>query len=153
MRLKILVLVAALLAGISLAKPTSTFAQDDLTKHLAAIEQSLWEAWADAEPTPFERHLTVDHLNIGGWGIVAGRQAVVDVVAAAACDVTRFELDDWQAVRLSDDTAILTFEAEQEAVCGGVPSASEVVVSSVYVLRDGTWLNAMYHETPISDDD
>lgn len=109
MRLKIPVLVAALLAGITLLKPNSAYARDDLTKQLSAFEQSLWEAWADSDATPFERHLKANHPNIGGQGIVAGRHAV----------------------------------------CGGVPSASEVVVSCAYVLRVGTWLNAMFHETPI----
>ena len=152
MRTKYLLLAAGLFAVGSLLAPASATAQDDLTKQLASIEQSLWKAWAEGDVGPFQKHLTVDHINIGDWGMTTGKEAVLGIVAAPPCDVTRYELDDWRAIRLSDDTAVLTFEAEQEVVCNGTTIASEAVASSVYVMQDGVWKNAVYHETPIDDD-
>lgn len=153
MRTKVLLLVAGLFAVGSLLSPAGATAQDDLTKQLASVEKSLWKAWVEGDVAPFQEHLTADHINIGDWGMTTGKDAVLGIVAASPCDVTSYELDDWRAIRLSDDTAVLTFEAEQVADCNGTVIAQEVVASSVYVMQDGVWMNAMYHETPVGDED
>lgn len=155
MRTKFLLLTAGLFAAGSLVVPAGATAQDDLTKQLASIEQSLWKGWANADATPLRHHATASYVAIGDWGVLAGRDANIENASAAAgyCDVESYELEDWQVHRVSDDTAILTYEAEQDAVCGGTRVAPELLVSSVYVMEDGEWKAASYHETPAADDD
>lgn len=55
---------------------------------------------------------------------------------------------DWAAHRLTDDVALLTYRATQDGSCGGQALPGALVVSSVYVRRGGSWMNAAYHETP-----
>lgn len=153
MRTKLLLLAAGLFAAGSLAAPAGATAQDDLTKQLVSIEKSLWKGWAEADAAPFRSHITANYVQIGDWGIVAGRDEIIENIASGACTVKSYELDDWQVHRLSNTTAILTYEAEQDAVCDGTPSAGEVMASSVYVMEGGAWKAGSYHETPVADDD
>ena len=153
MRTRFFLLAAGLFAAGSLVAPVGATAQDDLTKQLISIEKSLWKGWAEADAAPFEKHITANYVQIGDWGMVAGRDATIENIASGACTVKSYELDDWQVHRLSNTTAILTYEAEQDAVCDGTPSAAEVMASSVYVMEDGTWKAGSYHETPVADDD
>lgn len=153
MRKKLMITAAGLLAGGMLLAPSPATAQDDLTKQLVSIEKSLWKGWAEADAAPFRSHITANYVQIGDWGMVAGRDAIIENIASGACTVKSYELDDWQVHRLSNTTAILTYEAEQDAVCDGTPSAGEVMASSVYVMEGGAWKAGSYHETPVADDD
>ena len=152
MHTKYLLLAAGLFAVGSLVAPAGATAQDDLTKQLAGVEQRLWKGWAEGDATPLQHHATEGYISVGDWGMVVGRDAMIELTAAHLCDVKSYELDDWQLHRLSDETAVLTYEAEQDAVCDGTPVAPEVMVSAVYVLEDGEWKAGSYHETPIAED-
>jgi hypothetical protein len=153
MHTKYLLLAAGLFAVGSLVAPAGATAQDDLTKQLAGVEQRLWKGWAEGDATPLRHHATANYITIGDWGMMVGRDANIQATAAHSCDVKSYELDDWQLHRLSDETAVLTYEAEQDAVCDGTPVAPEVMVSAVYVMEDGEWKAGSYHETPIAEDD
>ena len=153
MRTKYLLLAAGLFAAGSLVAPAGATAQDDLTKQLVSIEKSLWKGWAEADAAPFQKHITANYVQIGDWGMMSGRDLIAEAIASGACDVKSYELDDWQVHRLSNSTAILTYEAEQDAVCDGTPKAAEVMASSAYVMEGGAWKAGSYHETPLVDDD
>ena len=152
MRTRFLLLTAGLFAVGSLVVPADATAQDDLTKQLASIEQSLWKGWASADATPLRHHATASYVAIGDWGVLSGRDANIENASAGSCEVESYELDDWQVHRVADGTAILTYEAEQDATCEGTQVATEVMVSSVYVMEDGEWKAGSYHETPLADD-
>ncbi len=151
MRKTYLLLAAGLFAAGSLLAPADATAQDDLLKRLAGVEQRLWQGWAEADATPLRHHATADYITIGDWGMVIGRDANIEMAAVSDCDVKSYELDDWQLHRLSDKTAILTYEAEQDGECDGMKIAEDVLVSAVYVMDGGEWKAASYHETPVTD--
>ncbi len=150
---KRLLLSAGLIAIAGVVGPDGALAQDDLTKQLAAIEQSLWKGWAEGDVTPFEKHLQANAVQIGAWGMAEGKEDLVAAIAAGGCTVEGYELEDWKVHRVSDDTAILTYEAEQKGACDGVELDPELYVSAVYVLENGAWKSASYQETPAADDE
>jgi hypothetical protein len=153
MHIRFAVLVAAVFAVLSMVAPPTAVAQDDLTKQLATIEKTLWKGWAQADVKPFETHLAVNAVQIGPWGITEGKADVIADVAAGSCKVEGYEQEDWKAHRVSESTAILTYTAEQHAVCDGEESPEHIAVSAVYVMENGEWKSASYHETDIGDDD
>lgn len=152
MRNRVLVSCVALLVGALVAAPGSLLAQDDLTKSLASIEKSLWQGWADHDIAPFEANLAANSVQIGGWGMVSGKEAIVEGIGSGDCEVEGFSFSDWKAHEVNDHTAILTYTANQNAVCGGQKSPEKVYVSAVYVHEGDQWLSASYHETPAAEE-
>jgi len=153
MHIRFVVLLAATFAALSMLAPPTAVAQDDLTVKLAEIEKSLWKGWAANDPTPFEEHMVENALQIGGWGVYAGKAGIVANIASGDCDVRSFEQDEFQAHMVGPNTAILTYEAEQDAVCDGTKLPKEVVAGAVYVMIDGEWKHASYQESLERDDD
>jgi hypothetical protein len=50
--------------------------------------------------------------------------------------------------KLSANTAVLVYHAQQKTLCGKLAVPSPVWVSSLYVRRNGRWLNAVFQQTP-----
>jgi hypothetical protein len=49
---------------------------------------------------------------------------------------------------INKDAALITFTGMQDAVCGGKTQPATVRASSLYVKRNGKWLNVFYTEVP-----
>ena len=131
-----------------LLAPRGLAPQDDLVATLSAIEENLWEGWMNHDGTPFREHLVDNSVAINQEGVFTGKQAVIEDIEQGTCDVKSYSFSDWAVHRVSEDTAILTYRATQEAICDGQKIPENVIASSVYVRQNGTWMNAAYHETP-----
>jgi Domain of unknown function (DUF4440)/WD40-like Beta Propeller Repeat len=120
--------------------------QDALADSLIALERRSWEAWKTRDSAFFRGFLSDDHVEVG-FGGVEGKATVVAGVGSPLCVVTSYEVRDFAFHRLGPTVALLTYHAAQQTTCGGRPVPSPVWVSSLYVLRDGRWLNAAYQQT------
>lgn len=140
----VLVLSAAVLSGGPL------LAQEDAKAQIISIEETLWKAWKNQDTQPFEMHLSDDTVNINAGGITSGKAQVIQSVAGGTCDVKSYSLSDWKVHQLTEDTAILTYRAQQSGTCDGEPIPAAVYASSVYLKKGGKWLAASYHETPVA---
>lgn len=140
--------LAALGCALALSSPTPAAAQEDLTATLSKIEQTLWQAWKDHDPAPFQKYLADDAVNIDQDGFRAGKAEYLAWLADNDCTVTGFSLTDWATHRLTGDVVLLTYRATQDGSCGGQALPGALVVSSTYVRKGGTWMNAAYQETP-----
>jgi hypothetical protein len=136
------------LAALALAWSAPVHAQNDLQSTLTGIEQSLWEAWKTADFEVFRANLTENAVTTGSMGVMAGRDRMIEMMSQSPCDVTSYALSEIQLHRVSDDTAILTYRAEQDATCSGETLPSPVWVSSVYHNQGGAWRSVLYQETP-----
>ena len=68
--------LALLLALTATLPPAQRLAaQEDLLETVSAIEQSLWQGWADRDATAFREHIVDNHVQIGGGGITAASPA------------------------------------------------------------------------------
>jgi len=119
---------------------------DSLEAHLIDIEKQSWVAWQHHDGKFFERFLSDDHVEVGTNGIATKAQ-VVAYVGSAMCTVTHYTVDHFQATRFDENTALLTYRAEQETTCGKAVVPSPTWVSSLFVRRDGRWMNALYQHT------
>lgn len=116
---------------------------------LVALEKASWEAWQKRDGKYFESFLSVDHVEVGQSGI-AGKSQIVAFVGNPVCKVNSYKVDRFKLTLFEKNTALLTYYAEQDTVCGSVTVPSPAWASSLYIKRDGKWLNALYQQTPIT---
>jgi len=122
-----------------------------IEKALAAKETALWEAWKNKKSAPFEKALSADAVMVGDTGIGTKEQVVKDI-ASMPCEIKGYELSDFKVTMIDANSAILTFKATQDYTCNGKAGPSPIYASSVYVKRNGQWLNIFHQETPASKD-
>jgi hypothetical protein len=75
------------------------------------------------------------------------KATVVRGVGSPICEVKSYEVDRFKLTVFDPNTPVLTYHAAQDTTCGGKPVPSPVWVSSLYVKRNGRWLNALYQQS------
>ena len=127
--------------------PLGTEASTDALKEtLMQLEKQSWEAWKNRDGTFYQTFLSDDHVELG-FGGRSTKSSVVAFVGSPVCVVKSYALDHFQLTVFNASTALLTYHAVQDTNCGGKPVPSPVWVSSLYVQRNGRWLNALYQQT------
>lgn len=119
---------------------------DSLEAILTDVEKQSWVAWQHHDGKFFDHFLSDDHVEVGTNGI-ATKSQVVAYVGSSMCTVKSYSVDHFHATRFDDNTALLTYRAAQETTCGKVVVPSPTWVSSLFVRRDGRWVNALYQHT------
>lgn len=122
-------------------------AGDDVARTLITLERRSWDAWKAHDDKFFAGFLSDDHVEVGARG-VNDKTQVVAGVASPLCRVEEFAVDRFRVTRLSADTAVVVYHARQKTQCGSVAVPSPAWVSSLYVRRDGRWLNALFQQSP-----
>jgi hypothetical protein len=117
-----------------------------LKETLTTLEKQSWEAWKNRDGKFFQNFLSDDHVEVG-FGGPTDKKTVVAGVGSPACTVKSYTVDHFELTELGPDTALLTYHAAQDTTCGGAVVPSPVWVSSLYVKRNGQWLNALYQQT------
>ncbi len=119
---------------------------DSLETTLTRTERASWVAWQTHDGTFFQNFLSDDHVEVGTSG-VATKAQVVAFVSSGACAVKSYSVNHFHATRFDQNTALLTYRAEQQTTCGAVAAPSPTWVSSLFVRRNGKWVNALYQHT------
>ena len=132
---------------------TPTFAQDAvdpvaLKAELVQRETDSWVAWQAHDGRFFEQFLSDDHVEIQSGGR-ATKASVVAGVASPICSVKDYKISNFELTVFGPATALLTYRAEQDTICGTAKVPTPVWASSLFVKRDGRWVNALYVHTPI----
>jgi len=135
--------LAALVAAAPLALAETA---DGVSEALVALEKRSWEAWKNRDGKFFQDFLSDDHVEVG-FGGPADKAAVVAVVGSPICVVASYAIDKFKVTQFDANTALLVYRAEQDTKCGAMTVPSPVWVSSLYVRRDGRWVNALYQQT------
>ena len=144
-----LIIVTALLALTSVRQPANAQAPkppNALEDTLINLERASWKAWQERDSAFFRRFLSDDHVEVGVGG-PAGKDDIVGFVGSPVCVVSNYTIDRFKLTQFTATTAVLTYHAEQNTVCNGVNVPSPVWASSLYVKRNGRWLNAVYQQT------
>jgi hypothetical protein len=147
----LVVLISSVLVS-SLPAPAAPLGQNrgpvtgQLKDSLISLERQSWQAWQQRNGAFFQSFLSDDHVEVGFGGITR-KAAVVAGVASPVCVVHSYNIDRFELTRLNPTTALLTYHAAQQTLCGGHPVPSPVWASSIYVRRGNHWLNAMYQQS------
>ena len=141
----------ALLAAAAVALAGSAYAKAaSLEDELIALEKQSWVAWQGHDSAFFDRFLSDDHVEMTPGGPSAKAPVVKSV--AAGCTVKSYAVDHFKLTRFSADTALLTYRAAQDTVCGAFKVPSPVWATSLFVRRGGRWQNALYVHSPAAPD-
>ena len=120
-----------------------------LAEELLRVENQLWESWKDGTPEVFDHIMTDDAVFFGQYGVASKSDVLAEQrESVGQCRVESYSLTKARAIRIDDNSAILLYEAEQHATCGGAPVKPLMHGSSVYVKRAGKWMNVFRSEVP-----
>jgi hypothetical protein len=148
-------LIAILLAGCNKSKtpaPDGKTAASPDTKGdtktpeqaVMQLERKTWELTKSKDKTAAASLMADDFVDVGEAGIVT-RSKVLDAFGQAT--IASFSLDQMQAVALAPTVVAVTYKATAQGSAQGRPLPSPVFVSSVWVSRNGHWLNVLYHDS------
>lgn len=138
-------------------QPGFTFVQENssagsLVEALTAAEKQFWEAWKNKQPDRFGNAMADDAVFFGLYG-VTGKSELVEEQrqSVTTCQVESYALTNLRVIPIDADSAILLYDAEQHAICGGSPVQPFMHGESVYARRNGRWLNLLRSEVPAAD--
>ena len=140
--------VAMVCVSSGYGQPPASVNEAAVKEELVKLEKQSWEAWKNRDGKFFQDFLADDHVEVG-FGGVANKKEIVEFVASPVCTVKSYELDHFELKMFDERTALLTYrEAQDTMFHKAVPSPCWV--SSLYVKRDGRWLNVLYQQSQIT---
>jgi hypothetical protein len=137
-------MLALMLSGATLLAEAAP-AEDPLV----SMERQSWIAWQAQDDNFWRDFLSEDHVEMG-YGGPASKASVIDAIKARICKVTSYKVSDFSVRHFSPDSAVVTYRAEQDTICGGVKVPTPVWASSFFAKRHGHWENVFYVHTPIA---
>jgi hypothetical protein len=150
--LQVVVLVVAFAATLC-AQMDSTKSKDKSTSDSAAeqriadMEKALWEAWKNHNAEPFKKDMPAESVNVSSGG-VTGTDQVVQNMTSGDCKVSSYSLSDTKFTWYDKDAVMMTYKANQDAVCKGEKIPETVWASSLWMKQGGQWKAAFHQETP-----
>ena len=138
---RFVVLLVVVLAGV-----LSVSAQTEIEKNLMAMEKGAWEAFGKGDGKYFESFLADDFTMVGDSGIM-GKAASIKGITAKPCELKTYAFANYKVTMINPDTALATYEATQDALCGGMAAPTKVYVSSMFAKRKGKWMAVQHQET------
>ena len=141
--------VIAVLGFALLVSALPLFAESnaDLEKALQSKEQAGWQAWKDHDKKTFEEMIPEDAINIAGGTMDKGKQAIMKGAFDPGCQVASFSLSNFSYMWLDKDTVLMTYDAMQDATCGGQKVPGKVYASSIWQKKGGKWMSPFHQET------
>ncbi len=90
--------------------------KESVETKIIALEKQAWEAWKNKDTAFFQSLLAEDALSVNAGGVFDKAQILEYY---GSCDVKRYSLGDFRFRLLDKNSALITFTARQDAVCGG----------------------------------
>ena len=151
-RLLTVALVLLASAGVATAQMNadkgSKAGKGSVEEQLISLEKQAWEAWKNKNGSFFQTFLADDAVSISGSG-VEGKAASVKSISTMPCEVKGYSLDNFKLTMIDKNSALLTYSAKQDFSCNGKAGPPQVWASSVFVKRNGKWLNISHQETAV----
>lgn len=142
---KIIMILMIAIGVSSVAFGQTKPSKDSKTEaQIIALEKAAWEAWKNKNGAWFQANLADEAVQVSGDGVYNKTQIVKN--NSTDCEIKSFSLDNFQFLMLDKNSALITFRGKQDGVCGGKTIPATVYATSVYVKRDGKWMNTLYTE-------
>jgi hypothetical protein len=126
--------------------PTTPIDDAELERTLLRLEHDGWQALSGDDGASFYQHLLSPHSLMVFPGIVLSKERAVDEIEQAP-PWAEFSIDDPQVVRLTEQSAVLTYSATARRE--GQPEY-HALMSSIYVENGGAWKLAFHQQTPVA---
>ena len=146
-----LLFVVALLLSATVAPLASAQTPGDerLLAELTALERASWEAALKDDKDFFRTYMAPEFKGLFADGTVAGREDFLRNMDDF--HLVKYSMGDVSLLRINEHAVMVLYRAGFEGVHKGKKlSQSGVESSSLYVRRDGKWLEIFYQETATS---
>lgn len=115
-----------------------------LQQELVALEDCAWKALSQGQGAQFyEQHLTDDALMVFEFGVLSRDEALATMQAAPPW--ARYRLAEPKVIRLTGDSALLTYHATAQRT-GEKPYTARMTTG--FVWRGNRWQTAFHQQTP-----
>lgn len=149
--MKKIMMVLMIVAGVS----SVAFGQTNMSKdkndsigaQLIAMEKQAWETWKNQDRSFQQSLLSEDAVAVSDTGVAGKTQFLNDIFTD--CKVKSYSVDNFKVVMLEKNTALMTYKATQDAMCGGKQMPATQWASSMYMKRGGKWLNVFYQTSNV----
>ena len=138
------VILGLILVLISVA---AVSAQTKDEANFMAMERQAWDAFGKGDGKFFETFLVDEAMVVGESG-ASTKADSVKAISSKPCELKSYAFSNFKVIMPDKNTALVTYEATQDAVCAGQKSAAKVYASSIFVKRKGKWLALYHQETP-----
>jgi hypothetical protein len=125
--------------------PITPVDDEQLERMLLALEEEGWQALSTDGGAAFYEEILTPHALMVVPGMVLTKERAVKEIDAGT-PWTAFRIEDPLVVRLTEQSAVLTYRATARR--GGEP-AHVILMTSVYVENSGSWKLAFHQQTPI----
>jgi hypothetical protein len=153
-RAALLALPLAWVAGTAMpatchaAAPTTQLASKDaIGQQLIANEKASWDLAIRHEAAAYKALHAPDFMTVTGSGVVdkanSETSAMDPNVHFDQCDLSGFDIR-----YVAGNAALLTYHVKATGLDHGKPFQLESYASSLWMKRDGKWLNVFYQATP-----
>jgi hypothetical protein len=134
------------------AERRHAMATTTVENQLIDLEKQFWQAMKDKDAETAMRLTDDTCILTGPQGVSrVEREAVAGMINSTDYDLKDFDLKDTQVQLLSDDVAIVAYQAHEELTVNGEPVTLDVADSSTWVRRDGKWVCALHTEAIAGD--
>jgi hypothetical protein len=103
------------------------------------LERQGWEAIKTKDYRTYVRSLAEDFVDVLPDGIITKGEEEKGIVQLTVDD---YKWEGLRVVHFSPDITLLVYKASQKASYGGKPIPTPTWVSSLWIKRNGRWLNA-----------
>ncbi len=117
-----------------------------LEAQLQASANRFMANWRKHDMAALSNDLAPDFLFVGARGI---RDRARTLDALDHCDLTAYELGDFQMRRLSAQTVVLIYKVRHDMICRGHKVVDETLNTDAFVRRGGSWRIVVTTETPL----
>jgi len=114
-------------------------AESNIPQELVRTETGFFEAWKTKDQSYFREHMTDNGIFWGEDGTFSRDQRLAAQASDKGCAVEGYGLSDFGALPLTSGVYLLTYKAEQYAICNGEKVPVHVNGSSIYILKAGRW--------------
>ncbi|MGH9032172.1 MAG: DUF4440 domain-containing protein [Acidimicrobiia bacterium] len=118
---------------------------EQLERTLLALEQDGWRALSSDRGARYFREALTEHPLLVFPGTVLSKDRALEEIAAAP-PWAEFRIEEPRVVRLTEQSAVLTYRATARREDGPEYHA---LMSSVYVASGGSWRMAFHQQTPL----
>ena len=112
---------------------------------IIAKEKGAWDAFKQKDADAFKKSLAADYYGVSATGV---SDTAASVAGMKDNELTEFTLADWKMTTIDKDAVLLTYTAtEKGSYKGKAVPPGPYYEASVYLNRNGQWVNVYYQET------
>lgn len=117
---------------------------------LLELDKKANEAWIKRDAKFFDDILSDKYVSfLGGKRTSKGDE--LRMIAATACEVTKWDVTEPQLTMIDADTAALIYTSTVDGTCGGQKIPSPNRAATIWVREADKWRSVYHNETPILD--